>query len=184
MARNASRFALEKRVDCANVSWYTDDVPNRAAAARSKMGAAERTLRSRLTRILHSEGILRGNLSVRERTCGKPNCRCMTGGEKHSAVYLVFSEGGKYQQVFVPKALHERVRQWVENHKKARDLLEEISQLHSSKLRNREVSWEEYKKHKGVYDRNGNTYFNSEEYESGYYCYFPKLIFEKYCVRS
>ena len=102
------------------------------------MSAAERRLRSQLTRILHSEGILRGNLSLRERTCGKPNCRCMAKGEKHTALYLVFSEEGKHQQVFVPKAMWDRVRQWVDNHKKARGLLEEISQLYCGKLRNRE----------------------------------------------
>jgi hypothetical protein len=63
----------------------------------------------------------------------------MTQEEKHTALYLVFSEEGKYRQVFVPKELHEVVRQWVENHKKARELLEEISQIHREKLRKREA---------------------------------------------
>jgi hypothetical protein len=102
------------------------------------MTASERALRSELTRLLHSEGVVRGNLSLRERTCGKPTCHCMLEGEKHTALYLVFSEGGKFRQVFVPKEHHELVRKWVENHKRARDLLEDIAKIHCEKLRHRE----------------------------------------------
>ena len=106
---------------------------------RVRMSGAERQLRSELTRILYSEGLLRGSLTVRERTCGKPSCKCIKKGEKHSSLYLVVCEEGKYRQVFVPRDLHEVVRSWVENHKKVRDLLEGISELHYQKLRNREA---------------------------------------------
>ena len=120
-------------------SWHNDDVLRSVEGSRGKMTASERRLRSELTRVLHSQGVIRGNLSWRERTCGNSNCRCVTKGEKHRALYLVLSEEGKYRQVFVPKAFHEQVGAWVENHKKARDLLEEISRLHYEKLRKREV---------------------------------------------
>jgi hypothetical protein len=103
------------------------------------MSAAERRLRSELTRLLHSHGVIRGSVAIRERTCGKASCRCVTRGEKHVSMYLVVCEGGKYRQVFVPKALHEPVHAWVRNHKKARELLEEISVLHYEKLRKREL---------------------------------------------
>ncbi len=102
------------------------------------MSKAERDLRSRLTKLLHSTGVIRGSLSVRERTCGKPGCRCVTKGKKHSALYLVVSEEGKYRQIFVPKAFEDYVRQWVEGYTNARTLLEEISKLHHEKLRKRE----------------------------------------------
>ena len=42
-------------------------------------------------------------------------------------------------QVFVPRDLHELVRGWVENHKRCRDLLEEISKLQYEKIRKREI---------------------------------------------
>ncbi len=103
------------------------------------MSKAERHLRSELTKLLHAEGVLRGNLAIRERTCGKPGCKCVTKGEKHVALYVVFSDHGKYRQVFIPKALHEVVRRWVGNHSKARELLEDISRLHYEKLRKRET---------------------------------------------
>ena len=97
------------------------------------MTQREREFRSRLAKLVHADGLLRGNLSVRERTCGKPGCKC-TKGEKHVSLYLVFSEKGKYRQVFVPKDIEEEVRTWVDNHHQARDLLEEISRLHQEKI--------------------------------------------------
>ena len=103
------------------------------------MSAEERRARSKLTKLLHSEPVIRGSLSMRERSCGKPNCKCMIKGEKHVALYLVVGEGGKYRQIFVPRQLHDRVRAWVENHAKAKSLLEEISQIQHEKLRTREV---------------------------------------------
>ena len=102
------------------------------------MKPAERRLRSRLKQLLDSEGVIRGSLTVRERTCGKPGCKCVTKDEKHSSLYLSVSQDGKYRQVFVPKSLEEVVRRWVENHSKAKELLEAISQLHYEKLRARE----------------------------------------------
>ena len=102
------------------------------------MSKAERDLRSRLTKLLHSTAIIRGTLADRERVCGKSSCRCVTKGEKHAGLYLVVSVEGKYRQFFVPKAFEERVRQWVKSYADARALLEEISKLHYEKLRKRE----------------------------------------------
>jgi len=102
------------------------------------MSKAERDLRSRLTKLLHSDGVIRGSLAMRERTCGKSNCRCVTKGEKHAGLYLVVSEEGKQRQIFIPKAFEDDVRLWVEGYANARNLLEEISKLHHEKLRKRE----------------------------------------------
>ena len=103
------------------------------------MSGAERDLRSRLTRLLHASGVIRGSLAFRQRTCGNPGCRCVTRGKKHSGLYLVVSEEGKSRQVFVPKGLEDVIGKWVENYAEARALLEEISKLHYEKLRNRET---------------------------------------------
>ena len=110
----------------------------RRPTSRSKLSSTERKLLSRLTKLLHTEGIIRGTLAVRERTCGNPNCRCVTEGKKHPGLYLVVSQEGMYRQIYVPKAFEEIVRQWVENYAEVRALLEEISQLHHGKLRRRE----------------------------------------------
>ena len=118
---------------------YYLDVPDKKAANRSRMSPEERRSRSELTKLLHSEPVIRGSLSVRERSCGKPNCKCVIKGEKHVALYLVVREDGKYRQIFVPRHLHDRVRAWVDNHHKAKALLEEISQFQHERLRTREV---------------------------------------------
>lgn len=101
------------------------------------MSQQEREFRGRLAQLIHDSGLIRGSLALRERTCGKPTCRCAKG-QKHAALYLVESVGGKYRQVFIPKELQEVVRRWVENHQKARELLEEISRMHYERVRNRE----------------------------------------------
>lgn len=98
------------------------------------MSAEERRLRSRLVQLLGGRGVLRGTLSVRERTCGKPGCRC-TRGEKHEGLYLVFSEKGRLRQIFVPRMQEARVRRWVEQYQEVRALLEELVRLHLERLR-------------------------------------------------
>ena len=100
---------------------------------------AERHLRSELRRLLGNEGVIRGTLSERARTCGKEGCKCVTKGEKHVSLYLIVSEEGSYHQVYVPRSLESVVHHWVENHTKAKELIEEISRLYYEKLRSREI---------------------------------------------
>jgi hypothetical protein len=101
------------------------------------MSVPERQVRSTLARLVTQRGLLRGNLLQRRRVCGKPNCRC-TRGDLHASLYLVFSEGGKLRQLFVPKTWEARVRQGVADYHDARRLLEEISRLYFEQLRQRE----------------------------------------------
>lgn len=101
------------------------------------MSRPERQARSALARLVTQRGLLRGNLLERRRVCGKPNCRCARG-ELHAGLYLVFSEGGKLRQLFVPKTWEARVRQWVRDYHDARQLLEQLSRLYFEKLRQRE----------------------------------------------
>lgn len=101
------------------------------------MSPRERELRSELKQLLLSLGLARGNLSVRQRTCGKPTCHCMQGGDKHPALYLVASKGGKLRQLFIPDELEGQARQWVDAYRRLRELLEELSDLHWQKLQQR-----------------------------------------------
>ena len=105
--------------------------------ARSKMTAAERRTRSQLAQLLSQRGVIRGTLLVRKRKCGKANCRCARG-EGHESLFLVISENGRTRQFFVPKDWESRVRQWVADYHRVRDLLEEVSRIYWDKLRNRQ----------------------------------------------
>lgn len=105
---------------------------------RSNIPVADRQARSRLNQILSkSDGMIRGTLSVRERTCGKRNCKC-AAGEKHASLYLVVSVDGKYKQFCVPRSKESDVRHWVANYQRVQELLEEISQSYWDILQDRE----------------------------------------------
>lgn len=110
----------------------------RGRLARASLSEDERRLRSRLAQLVTSYGFVRGSLSLREKSCGRPNCRCARG-EKHVALYLVAREDGKLHQLFVPSELEATVREWVGTQQEIRDLLEELSRRQWAKLQRREV---------------------------------------------
>jgi hypothetical protein len=103
---------------------------------RAKMSAAEREARSQLTQLLNQRGVIRGTLLLRKRKCGKANCRCAQG-KGHESLFLVISENGRTRQLFVPKDWEARVRLWVEDYHRARELLEEVSRIYWDKVRQR-----------------------------------------------
>ena len=101
------------------------------------MSPGERDQRSRLAQLAHATGLLRGTLAVRERACGKSNCKCAKG-EKHVSLYLVASYEGRVRQLFIPKDWEPQVRRWVEQYQEARKLLEEVSLLYWDKVQKRQ----------------------------------------------
>lgn len=105
---------------------------------RPRLTQEERRLRSRLTELITRWGFVRGTLSVREKVCGKPNCRCARG-ETHRALYLVASENGKLNQLYIPRSLESDVRRWVATYQQIRQLLEELSRGQWEKLKRREL---------------------------------------------
>jgi len=105
---------------------------------RSKLSTAERQLRSQLSQVIHDGGgLMRATLSVREKVCGKPNCKCARG-EKHVALYLVSKQDKQVRQLFVPPSLHSQVRAWVDEYQRVQDLVEQISEMYWTKIQNRE----------------------------------------------
>jgi hypothetical protein len=104
---------------------------------RSSMALKERSSRSKLQRLFSNAGVIRGTLTVRERSCGKDSCRCTKGGAKHSSLYLVVGREGKYRQFCVPRAREEEVRQWVSQYQQMQDSLEELSEIFWDKLQSR-----------------------------------------------
>jgi hypothetical protein len=105
--------------------------------SKAKMSLKERDLRSRLTKLIQGKGLIRGTLSTRTNTCGKSNCKC-AHGEKHVALYLVVSQDGKPRQLFIPQSYDKKVRQWIDEYRRAEQLLQEIADIHWAKLQNRE----------------------------------------------
>lgn len=104
---------------------------------RAKMTPRERECRSQLAQLASRRGWMRGTLQVRQRVCGKARCKCARG-ELHESLYLVQSDEGRTRQLYIPRAYEARVRRWVENHRRARRLMEEISRRYWEMVRDRQ----------------------------------------------
>jgi hypothetical protein len=73
-----------------------------------------------------------------ERICGKTNCACRKGGPKHPAMFVTWKQDGKTVTLYVPRKLEKEVEEWVENYKKAKELLGQISDAQKNIIRLRE----------------------------------------------
>lgn len=103
----------------------------------SQMTKRERESRSRLKSYIGSQGFVRGTVSVRERVCGKANCRC-TRGEKHVSLFLTRSKDGTVEQLYIPREKEELARRWVENYRVIQGLLERISSVYWDRLKRKD----------------------------------------------
>lgn len=107
--------------------------------SRSSLPAPERRLYSALKALLDQPGLLRGNLVVMRRKCGKAGCRCAQDpGQRHASLYLSMSHEGKRRMVYVPAAWEDRIREWVGRYAQVRDALGKLSQACLKRLEKRE----------------------------------------------
>jgi hypothetical protein len=82
--------------------------------------------------------VLRGSLVTRYRRCGVKTCHCAAEGDRgHGpAYYLMVTVGpGNTLQVYVPEECKEQVEDWIENFRRVRQTLEDISTLNRELLR-------------------------------------------------
>lgn len=93
----------------------------------------ERAWRDRVRDLMREDGLMRGNISVRQRVCGKSNCRCVQG-RRHEAMVVVYRRENRTTQLYVPKAYEARVRQWVKRYGEVRELLEKLSGVYEAKV--------------------------------------------------
>ena len=87
-----------------------------------------RMLFSRVKQVAARKPLLAASLVSFERLCGKPGCHCARG-EKHHGQQLTYKVRGKTRTVYVPVDFTEEVRSWIEEHRRLKRLLQEISQL-------------------------------------------------------
>ncbi len=87
-----------------------------------------RMLDSRVNQVTARKPLLAASLVVVERRCGKPSCHCASG-EKHRAHQLTYKDRGKTHTVYVPIDFTDEVRSWIDEHRRLKRLLQEISQL-------------------------------------------------------
>ena len=83
---------------------------------------------------------IEGTFVSTSRRCGKKNCACHKGGARHPVLYLTWKENGKTLSLYVPKRWEDDVRRWVENYKKLKGLIREVTLLQRQVIGLREDS--------------------------------------------
>jgi len=101
---------------------------------RVQMTRRERESRSQLKPYISWKEFVRGTLTVRERVCGKPRCRCLKG-QKHLALFVTQGKDGKVEQLYIPSDKEEMVREWVKNYHTVKELVERISSSYWERLK-------------------------------------------------
>jgi hypothetical protein len=99
----------------------------KAPKSRAQRPAEERHARSRAVQHISADPLLRGSLVSMARTCGKAGCHCRQG-EKHVSLYLSVRLNNRRKMVYIPPAMENTVRGWVENAQDVDRLLDFISQ--------------------------------------------------------
>jgi hypothetical protein len=95
---------------------------------RSRRPAPERNARSRLAQLITQEPFLRGSLVEQNRSCGKPTCRCQRG-QLHRSLYLAVRHNDRRALLYIPRALEETARLWVENGRRISQQLAALNEL-------------------------------------------------------
>jgi hypothetical protein len=84
------------------------------------------------------EEMVRGSLLTRYRRCGKPNCHCVKTRGHGPAHYLVVTHRrGKTEQILLSADMVAVARQYLENYKRWRSVLEKVSNCNRQLLRMR-----------------------------------------------
>jgi hypothetical protein len=92
-----------------------------------------------LKRLPPLQEILRGSLVERYKRCGKPGCKCANGPGHGPKYYLTVSFPKRPpEMVYVPETFQEKVKENLENYRKAKEIMEELSEINRELLRRRE----------------------------------------------
>lgn len=98
------------------------------------MSRFEARREAKLKQLASAKPFVAASLCPVSRRCGNPDCKCAQG-EPHQAYALTFKVHGKTKTVHVPKDRVEEVKKWVQEHKRIKGLIQEISNLSLASLR-------------------------------------------------
>lgn len=89
----------------------------------------ERQRQARLKRLADVKPFVAASLVQVQTRCGRAGCHCATGPGHPSFQLTLRGVEGKTKTLYVPKHRVAEVRQWVEEHRRVKRLLREISEL-------------------------------------------------------
>jgi hypothetical protein len=78
--------------------------------------------------------VLAGSLVRIAKHCGRPGCHCQKGA-KHVGWYLTRPVQGKTQTTYVPQEMLQEVQGWIQEHRRIKQLVTEISELNRALIR-------------------------------------------------
>ena len=84
--------------------------------------------RTILEQIWKIKPFLQGSLTETVKCCGNPKCRCAKEGPIHPVLLLTWKEGKKTKSLYIPPRLKQEVITWLNEGKKLRQLIGEMSQ--------------------------------------------------------
>ena len=95
----------------------------------------KRMIDARVKKLAAREPVLAASLVQIAKHCGRPGCKCLTRGEKHTGNYITFREAGKTRTVYVPLDLVKEVQSWIAEHHRFKQLDKEVSRLVAAYVR-------------------------------------------------
>ncbi len=96
---------------------------------------ALRQRRRRLQEKLADLGpVIRGSVVTLRMPCTHKGCTKCQSGERHPNKYLSTSKGGKTDLRYIPKALRSQVEECVADYRRAKDILEQLSDINKRLL--------------------------------------------------
>jgi hypothetical protein len=69
---------------------------------------------------------LPASLTITQRKCGNPSCRCAKEGPIHETALLTWKDAAVTRTLHVPRELRAQVREWTEEWKKLKTLIAEM----------------------------------------------------------
>jgi hypothetical protein len=104
--------------------------------------AITKKLQSKLSKLGLKEPFMAGTLVTVHRRCGRPNCKCATGGPTHTAHILTTKVKAKTKAIYVPVDMVETVGRWCAQYRLFKAQIKEVSacceqlvRLHSKEKR-------------------------------------------------
>ncbi len=89
---------------------------------------------ARVKKLARAGPVMAGSLVQIAKHCGRAGCHCQTG-QKHIGWYLTRSVNGKTQTTYVPQEMREEVQGWIQEHRRVKQLIQEMSELNRALIR-------------------------------------------------
>ena len=89
---------------------------------------------ARVKKLTADRPVLGGSLVRIAKHCGREGCHCQKG-EKHVGWYLTRRVNGKTQTTYVPQEMLEDIQGWIQEHRRLKKLMAEISELNRALIR-------------------------------------------------